>query len=314
MIIIIVFVVQEILYQRLNASYFLLGFAFTGIAQLIQLYFESKEELNISEKEKELLKSLLQKKEEELTSLKKQSEGVSRDKSDILKSEIENVASALQTKHINSIKKIEETTKDIQALMDGIIAGGTRIARIVEELRVYARPSEGDIMQLLDIRQVIQSAITLLANTIKKKTLHFDTYFEKRIPLIKGNHQKLEQVIINVIQNACDALSSPEKSIWVRAGSEPETNEVFVEVRDEGDGIPQEIINRIFDPFFTTKREQGGIGLGLAISQRILQEHGGKFTVASTPGIGTMVKISLPAAEVYAEIEPAQSTTDKSNN
>lgn len=111
--IIIVFVIQEILYQKLDASYFLLGFAFTGIAQLIQLYFESKEELNISEKEKELLKSLLQKKEEELTSLKKQSEGVSRDKSDILKSEIEKLQ-----EEINRLKENKEDLAEADELKE----------------------------------------------------------------------------------------------------------------------------------------------------------------------------------------------------
>lgn len=102
--VVLVFVLQEILYQKSNVSYFLLGFTFTTLAQLIQLYFKSKEELNVAETEKEFLKSLLLRKEEELKSLKKQSEDLSRDRSDILKSEIEKLQ--------EEIKRLQESKED----------------------------------------------------------------------------------------------------------------------------------------------------------------------------------------------------------
>ncbi|AFH47997.1 Transcriptional regulator [Ignavibacterium album JCM 16511] len=145
--IIIVFVVQEILYQRLNASFFLIGFAFTAIAQLIQLYFESKEELNISEKEKELLKSLLQKKEEELTSLKKQSEGLSRDKSDILKSEIEKLQEEINRLRENKEDLAEaDEIKESEAKIFFGMAYRSRQMNEVVELIKKAAPTDSTIL------------------------------------------------------------------------------------------------------------------------------------------------------------------------
>jgi transcriptional regulator with PAS, ATPase and Fis domain/CHASE2 domain-containing sensor protein len=145
--IIIVFVAQEILYQKLNASYFLLGFSFTAVAQLIQLYFESKQELNISEKEKELLKSLLQKKEEELTSLKKQSEGVSRDKSDILKSEIEKLQEEINRLRENKEDLAEaDEIKESEAKIFFGMAYRSRQMNEVVELIKKAAPTDSTIL------------------------------------------------------------------------------------------------------------------------------------------------------------------------
>ena len=99
---------------------------------------------------------------------------------------------------------------------------------------------------------------------------------------------------INLVVNACQALPDAERSVTVGTGFEADLTCVFIEVRDEGVGIPTEALMQITDPFFTTRREQGGTGLGLAITDRIVRDHGGTLTFDSTPGKGTRVRAIFP--------------------
>lgn len=187
-----------------------------------------------------------------------------------------------------------ELRGNLSSLGTGIVSGAIRIKTIVNELRRYAQPSDGDMAEVIDINTVIQSAVTLLSNMIRKSAPNLTLCYGDKLPWIQGNFQRLEQVFINIIQNACQALPSPDRGIWVTTEALPSGNQIRVMVRDEGVGIPDEVIHRVTDPFFTTKRESGGTGLGLAISETIVAEHGGHLEVASPPGAGTTVTVRLP--------------------
>jgi polar amino acid transport system substrate-binding protein len=129
---------------------------------------------------------------------------------------------------------------------------------------------------------------------IKKSTNQFTIEYDENSPLLKGNFQRLEQVMINLIQNACQALPDSQKGIFVSVKFDKERSNTVVSVRDEGMGIaPEEIVN-ITDPFFTTKQDSGGVGLGLSISSKIVEEHGGSMHFSSEIGAGTTVEIILP--------------------
>ena len=97
-----------------------------------------------------------------------------------------------------------------------------------------------------------------------------------------------------MIQNACQALPNTEKAIRVSSSWDKENSNVVVTVQDEGRGIPKESLPHIIDPFFTTKQDSGGVGLGLSISSRIVEEHGGKMTFKSRLQEGTTVEVILP--------------------
>ncbi|HPT00824.1 MAG TPA: HAMP domain-containing sensor histidine kinase, partial [Candidatus Aminicenantes bacterium] len=112
------------------------------------------------------------------------------------------------------------------------------------------------------------------------------------LPPVMGNFQQLEQVVINLITNSCQALSSPDEE--VELSTFYEEGRVKLRVRDQGSGITGESMKHIFDPFYTTKRETGGTGLGLSISYNILKNHGGELIFDSEPGRGTSAIISLP--------------------
>jgi polar amino acid transport system substrate-binding protein len=141
---------------------------------------------------------------------------------------------------------------------------------------------------------VIESAVALLSNMIKKSTNRFSIEYGKNIPSLKGNFQRLEQVIINLVQNACQALPDAKKGIFITVQFIEENSTVVIKVRDEGTGIPPETLLHITDPFFTTKHDSGGVGLGLSISSKIVEEHGGSIRFNSEIGAGTTAEITLP--------------------
>ncbi len=182
----------------------------------------------------------------------------------------------------------------IPQLFSGITDGSKRIKQIVEDLRDFVRRDASDMNQSVDVNAVLKSAISLLSNVIAKSTSHFSAKYAEKIPSLRGNFHRLEQVIINLIQNACQALPDIRRGISLSTFYNEKTYSIVVKVQDEGIGIPPQVLSHITDPFFTTKSDSGGIGLGLSISSRIVREHGGTLGFVSEPGKGTTAEIILP--------------------
>jgi PAS domain S-box-containing protein len=178
------------------------------------------------------------------------------------------------------------------SMIDDIEHAAGRIRGIVTELRNFALDHDPGERGEVSMNDVVKSSLRLLGNHIRKATTHFSTVLEHELPAVQGNPRRLEQVLINLIINACQALESAECAIVIETGRTP--THVFVRVTDEGRGIASEDLRKIKDPFFTTKRATGGSGLGLAVSDRIAQEHGGELTFESQPGQGTSAMLSLP--------------------
>jgi signal transduction histidine kinase len=154
------------------------------------------------------------------------------------------------------------------------------------------RQETSDLGQAVDVNAVINSAISLLSNMVKKSTDRFSVQADKDLPLIKGNFQRLEQVVINLVQNACQAL--PDRTKGITVSTRRDSDQVILCVEDEGVGIAPEDLPRITDSFFSTKQGCGGVGLGLAISSTIVKQHGGTMHFASEPGKGTKAEVILP--------------------
>jgi PAS domain S-box-containing protein len=197
--------------------------------------------------------------------------------------------------------KYSEMRENIPTLFSGISDGAKRIKQIVADLKNYVRDNTADLTQSVDINEVLKSAVTLLSNMIKKSTNHFSIEYGKHLPLLKGNFQRLEQVMINLVQNACQALPDAKKGIFISVQLIKEQSTIVIKVRDEGMGIPPEMLLNITDPFFTTKHDSGGVGLGLSISSKIVEEHGGTLHFESEIGTGTTAEITLP---LIAKIKP----------
>ena len=182
----------------------------------------------------------------------------------------------------------------VPRLLAGVADGAGRIKQIVANLKTYVRGDGADLSQRVDVNAVIQSALSLISNVIKNATSHFTVRCAPGLPPVQGSFQRLEQVIINLLQNACQALTDRTRGIFISTALADKGDHVVIRVQDEGAGITAEELARIREPFFTTKQESGGLGLGLSISARIVEEHGGTMHFTSRPAAGTTVEISLP--------------------
>jgi PAS domain S-box-containing protein len=184
----------------------------------------------------------------------------------------------------------------IPQMFDAVIGSSRRIQVIVQELRDFARYNPESYMIDVEINTILRSVVVLMTNMVAKCTDRFEVVYGDGLPAVHAHFQRIERVLINLIQNACHALSDREKGICVTTGYNPDTHGVTITVRDEGVGIRDDDMRHITDPFFTTKRDIGGTGLGLWISSNIIHEHGGTLTFTSAPGQGTTAIVALPAA------------------
>lgn len=184
--------------------------------------------------------------------------------------------------------------KKIPRIFENVSRGSKRIKLIVDELRDFVNEKPQDYDAGININDMVDSALTLILNMIQKSTDDFTFVKDENIPLIPGHYQRLEQVVVNLLQNSCQALTSKKDPIRIRTSYDKADFKVRIEIQDGGRGIPTENIPHLSDPFFTTKREQGGTGLGLSISARIIADHKGTMVFESEPDKGTLVTIKLP--------------------
>ncbi len=165
---------------------------------------------------------------------------------------------------------------------------------IISHLRTFGRAAPA-IREPISLRQVIERALSLIREQLRLREVAIAVDLGAADPVVVGNPIQLEQVFINLLTNARDAVAeSPRKTIRISASLGPTTVEIAV--ADTGHGIPPGLEARIFDPFFTTKEVGKGTGLGLSITYGIIKDHGGTIMVRSQPGEGAMFLIQLPLA------------------
>jgi signal transduction histidine kinase len=187
-----------------------------------------------------------------------------------------------------------EIRERMPMLLSHIEDGTRRVRDIVTDLKDFARETPAKRSDDINVNEIIVKAVGLVSNLIKKSTNDFSVDYMPNPPVFKGNAQRIEQVVINLVMNACQALPDSDRAVRVRTDIDPVKAQVFVEVEDEGVGVPQEVMQHIKDPFYTTKRDAGGTGLGLAISDRIVRDHEGEMAIISEQGKGTTVRICFP--------------------
>lgn len=186
---------------------------------------------------------------------------------------------------------------ELPLMLDEMQDGARRIKRIVEDLKDFARHDDAALMEPLDLNHVAQAAVRLVDRSLRTATNRFKAEYTEPLPMIRGNSQRIEQVLVNLLLNACQALTDTNRGIFLHTFIDETNGMVGVSVRDEGCGIAPEHLDRLTDPFFTTKRESGGTGLGLSVSTGIVKEHGGSLLFSSPPGQGTTVTLLLPIVQ-----------------
>ena len=190
---------------------------------------------------------------------------------------------------------------ELRSFMPDLLArmqeGASRISGIVNSLKDYSRLQPGELMWDVDMVDVVNNSLRLLENMISQKTARFELDLAGELPAVRGNSQRLSQVLINLLVNSCEALTDRRQAIHLSSLYNESARRVDIFVRDEGVGIAEEHLKKITDPFFTTKRNCGGTGLGLSVSSTIVQEHGGELVFSANPGGGTVARFSIPVAE-----------------
>ncbi|HIE51987.1 MAG TPA: response regulator [Armatimonadetes bacterium] len=203
----------------------------------------------------------------------------------------------------------EDLEEGLRNDLEQILQAGLRAAEIVQNLLNFARTQREVSKRPLSVREAVEQALRLVQSQLAKENVRVVAEYDENLPPVWGNLGQLEETVLNLVQNAKDAIVDAKKGgmITVRVqrrlgGLSGEEEGVVLEVEDDGPGIPPEVQSHILNPFFTTKDPGKGTGLGLSIVHTIVREHGGQLTFHSQPGQGATFTVWLPA---YGEEHPS---------
>lgn len=200
--------------------------------------------------------------------------------------------------------------KEIRESLDLIASESRRCGDLVKNLLAFSRTSPMNL-QPTNLNQVIDRSLRLVQHQLDLAGIQVQPQLDPDLPPVSCDAAQIEQVILALVMNAMDAMPQGG-NLWLTTRLDAEQNCVRIVVRDDGSGIPPEILSRLFEPFLTTKETGRGVGLGLAISHSILERHSGAIEVHSEVGRGTTFTVTLPwdgsVAETHAA-GPAQELT-----
>ena len=185
--------------------------------------------------------------------------------------------------------------ENISLLVEDMVEGTNRIKKIVDGLKNFAKKDEGLLTDDVEINNLIRNNLRITEKEIRKHA-KYRLNLAPHVPAFKGNSQKMEQVMMNLLINSSQAIEDENGEIFIETEYNEKAGEVIVKVGDNGKGMDEKTKKNIFDPFFTTKRDRGGTGLGLSITYGIIKEHQGKIDVDTSPGVGTTFTIRIPTA------------------
>lgn len=193
--------------------------------------------------------------------------------------------------------RLRTSTPDTGALLHAtklIRQQAERAAQVIQRMRAFVRKRE-PVHAALDLGEAVAEALELFEGPARRAGLVIETAFAKNLPAVMGDRIQLQQVILNLLQNAADASAAGIPGPWtVRVETSVCDGGVCVAVADRGEGMSADVKARLFEPFFTTK--PAGLGLGLSLCHSIVEQHRGRLQAADNPGGGTVMRLWLPAA------------------
>jgi C4-dicarboxylate-specific signal transduction histidine kinase len=210
------------------------------------------------------------------------------------------VAGGLHLRLVQGRKVSEDQLKD---MMQDVLRLVERMGGVMGHLRVFSRDTADDPAILFSVNEAIHSTLKVIGTQLANHGIAVGLELGEGLPLVRGHPYRIEQVLLNLLANARDALDEKpadqggDKQVRIRTYCETdEAHWVITEVEDNGVGIAEAHLARLFAPFFTTKTADRGTGLGLSISHAIVQNHGGRITCDSRKGEGARFRVALPAA------------------
>jgi two-component system, NtrC family, sensor kinase len=188
------------------------------------------------------------------------------------------------------------------SMLDLVESESRRCGEIVKNLMTFARPTSIN-REPADLNAIIDRCVRLVQHQLQLRNIELHLELNPEIGSIRCDQGQIEQVVLALVINAIDAMNNGG-NLFLYTRVLPDTSDVQIEVRDDGAGMPPEILAKMFEPFFTTKEHGRGLGLGLAISRNIVERHAGKIAVTSKPGRGTSFVINLPKQGIAAAPVP----------
>jgi len=191
-----------------------------------------------------------------------------------------------------------DVPKNMKEAVEVIYDGANRVVGIVDKLLTFARRDRPE-KEYADINAILANTLAMRSYEMRTNNVSVTQDLDEDLPRTMANVGKLQQVFMNIIVNAEQAMATAHNRGDLSVRTEQVDGQIRISIADDGPGVPEDIIDKLFDPFFTTKSDYGGTGLGLSISYGIVKEHDGKIYVRSVPGKGATFVIDLP---VVAEV------------
>ena len=188
-----------------------------------------------------------------------------------------------------------EMREVVPNLLHGILESSDRIKHITADIRDAASSRPESEEESASVNVAVSAALRLCAHMDKRFRDRAKISLAESLPKTPCSARRLEQIVINLVQNAWQSLRHPDACIFVSSRLDPSDGMIVVEVRDEGCGMPPDVLARVMDPFFTTRRDQGGTGLGLYVAGNVAESVGGRLEFDSSVGLGTTARLRLPA-------------------
>ncbi|MGD9097001.1 MAG: ATP-binding protein [Desulfobacterales bacterium] len=190
--------------------------------------------------------------------------------------------------------RIDFLERRLEPLIDDMAMAANRISKIVKDLRNFSRRSQLRDKAPVDINAAVAAALRLAQTTMRKSGVELTLDLADDLPMVEGNPIAIEQVALNVIINAIQAIDHDRGRIRIQTRHHHSEGSVAISVRDNGRGISPDIADKLFDPFVTDKQGQGGTGLGLAVSYNLIEAHDGRITFADADDGGTVFSLMFP--------------------
>jgi C4-dicarboxylate-specific signal transduction histidine kinase len=208
------------------------------------------------------------------------------------------ISAAVNNAHaaLNWLESQPPDLAEVRQSLDDIIRDNNRASDVINRIRALVKKAPPRKVGL-KINDVILDVIALTRVEVAKNRVSLQTQLKEGLPLIQGDRVQLQQVILNLIINAAEAMGDATegpRELMISTAEDP-SNSVHVEMRDSGSGLKPEGLNRLFDPFYTTK--PGGMGMGLSICRSIIEAHGGEIWATANVPRGAVFHCTLPVGE-----------------
>ncbi|MFA7406155.1 MAG: response regulator [Pelobacteraceae bacterium] len=187
---------------------------------------------------------------------------------------------------------------EIRGATESILNNADRVERVIQDLRAYNLGERNEFSPGVSANRVVEEALTIIRAHGRQGEMSITPSLAPNLPDITGNQYQLEQVVVNLLLNAMQAMPNCMGAITIRTEYSAESAEVRIIVTDQGEGIPPEVMKHLFEAFFSTRIDKGGSGLGLYISNFIISEHKGRLTVNSDTVSGTVATVHLPVTDL----------------